>query len=113
MSSTCLPLVFYIGDPDMIISCLTRSTLSIWQRLNNARSLSRHWQIHLPGRLTCPSAMADDTSLYPNVVSKTNLRELYEEKPAETQTCIWLASYLVRVPNSYSGGSKCESPVLT
>ncbi len=26
-----------------------------------------------------------------------------EEKPAETQTSIWLASHLVRAPNSRSG----------
>jgi hypothetical protein len=33
------------------------------------------------------------------------------EKPAETQTSIRLASHLVRVPNSRSGGHEYESPM--
>jgi hypothetical protein len=32
------------------------------------------------------------------------------EKPAETQSSIWLASHLARVPNSRSGGHEFESP---
>ncbi len=33
------------------------------------------------------------------------------EKPAETQTSIWLASHLVRAPNSISEGHEFESPM--
>ncbi len=33
------------------MSCLTCSTLPVWLRLCNARSLARHWQTHLPARL--------------------------------------------------------------
>ncbi len=36
---------FYSGDPDVIVSCLTCRTLSVW--LCNACSLARHWQINL------------------------------------------------------------------
>ncbi len=73
-----------IGDLDVIISCLTSSTLSFWQT-------------HLP------DATADDTSLYPSDIPKAVLEGAiysYLEKLAETQTSIWLASHLVRAPNS-------------
>ncbi len=33
------------------------------------------------------------------------------EKPAETQTSIWLASHLVKAANSRSGGREFESPI--
>jgi hypothetical protein len=32
------------------------------------------------------------------------------EKPAETQTSIWLASHFIRAPNSLPEGHKLESP---
>ncbi len=34
--------VFYSGDPEVIISCLTCSTQSVWLCLHNSRSLARH-----------------------------------------------------------------------
>jgi hypothetical protein len=43
----------YSGDPDMIKSCLTCSTQSVW--LRNGRSLACYWQTHLT------NAMADNT----------------------------------------------------
>jgi hypothetical protein len=39
--------VFYIGDPDVIMSCLTCCTLSVWLWLRDARSLACQWQTHL------------------------------------------------------------------
>jgi hypothetical protein len=33
------------------------------------------------------------------------------EKPAKTQTSIWLASHLVRAPNSRTEGHESESPI--
>jgi hypothetical protein len=39
---------FFSGDPDVIMSCLTCSTVSVW--LRNSRSLACHWQTHLPIR---------------------------------------------------------------
>jgi hypothetical protein len=36
---------------------------------------------------------------------------LYRSLHAETQTSIWLASHLVRVPNSRSGGHEFKSPM--
>ncbi len=44
--------VFYIGEPDVIMSCLTFGKLSVLLRLHNACSCAHHWQTHLPGRLT-------------------------------------------------------------
>jgi hypothetical protein len=51
-----LPMGYtYIGYSDVIISRLTCSTLSLWLRLYNSRTLARHWETHLLGRLTCPT----------------------------------------------------------
>jgi hypothetical protein len=69
-------IVFYIGDPDGIMCCLTCSTPSVW-----CSSLARPQWTHLP------DATADDTSLLPSAVPKQYWRKLqYEFKPAETQT---------------------------
>ncbi len=78
---------FYSGDPDMIMSCLTCSTLSVCLSDSFAR---RHLFTH-----KCST----------NAVSKGAMLET----PAET---LGLASsHLVRVPNSRSGGHEFESPV--
>ncbi len=51
------------------------------------------WQTHLP------DTTADDTSLFPMQYQRSTGGSY-----AETQTNIWLASYLVIAPNSSSGG---------
>ncbi len=56
---------FYVGDPDLIMSCLTCSKLAMTvQRTQLGMSLvdSLAWQAHLP------DATADDTSLFPSSV---------------------------------------------
>jgi hypothetical protein len=64
--------VFYTGDPDLIMSCLTL-----------AHSLVRHWQTQLP------DAMADyNTQMRGTVGSYVRI-----EKPAETQTRIRHTEY--------------------
>jgi hypothetical protein len=112
---------FYNGDPDVMMSCLTCSTLSVW--LPNARRLSRHWQTHLPGRImaglhNAPSLARDwqahlsnATSIHPSAIPTRYWRELCREACRDTQTSIRLASHLVKAPNSRSGGHELEFPV--
>ncbi len=88
-----LGTVFYIGDPDVIMSCLTWSILYVWLRLRNASSWARHWQTQL-------SDVTTDDSLHPSAV-QTRTGGSYVEKPAETQTSIRLASHLVKGPHSF------------
>ncbi len=66
---------------------------------------SRAWQAYMP------DATADNTSLLnqAHVQYLGGTRGSTVEKPAETQTSIQLASHLVRVPNSWSGGHEFES----
>jgi hypothetical protein len=92
-----------VVNPNVIISCLACNTLSVW--LCNACSLARHWQTHFPGRLTCLMPLLYTQVQYHCVY----WRELCREASFEIN--IWLASDLVRVPNSRSGGQEFVSPV--
>ncbi len=101
---------FCSGDPDVI----TWSYQPIW--LQNT-----HSQIgqHVTSRLTCLTprqdcvtltvllgmSLADPSRLtWPCYFSTSKRRELCREACQDTQTSIRLASYLVREPNSRSGG---------
>ncbi len=68
---------------------------------------SHAWQTHLP------DATEYDTSLLnqAHVQYQSGSGGSTVEKPAETQTSIRLASHLVMVPNSRSGGHEFESPM--
>ncbi len=79
--------VFYIGDSDLIISCLTCSTLSVWLRLYNSRTLARHWETCLLGRLTCPTPR-EIILLYTQVQYQRGTGGSSAEKPAETLTSL-------------------------
>jgi hypothetical protein len=90
---------FYSGrpvDPNVIMSCLTWSTLSVWLQLGTSLAYSLAWQAYLP------DAMADDTSLYSSAVPTQYWRELYREACRVSDYSIRLASHLVKVPNSLS-----------
>ncbi len=92
---------FYSDDPNVIMSCLTCSTLSVWlpnaRCIHNDRSLEHH--------------LSNATSLHPNAVPTMYSRELCREACRDTQTSIRLASHLVRAPNSRSRGHELEFPV--
>jgi hypothetical protein len=79
--------VFNIGDPDVILSCLTSGC-----------GCAKRTAWHVTGRLTCVDTKADDTSLYPSVVPKRYQKELRS---------------LDTAPVSHSGGHEFESPVWT
>ncbi len=91
-----------VVNPDVIMSCLTCNTLSVW--LHNTCRLAHHWQAHRQTHLP------DAASLNPSAVPIRYWRELlYVERPCrDTETSISLASHLVRVPNSRFGGNKVE-----
>ncbi len=64
-------------------------------------------------RQTYLPATADSTSVLnqAHVQHLSGTRVSTVQKPAETQTSIWLASYLVRAANSRYGGHEFESPL--
>ncbi len=100
---------FYSGDPDMFRTCLNGAhslsgyvMLAVWHvtgrltcpadslarrhsRLHNGRSLTHHWQTHLP----------DATSLQPSAVRTWYWMELCREACWDNQTRIWIASHLL------------------
>jgi hypothetical protein len=66
------------------------------------------WQTHLPDATTYSTSLLNQAHVqYQNGTGGSTV-----EKPAETQTSIWLASHLVRGPYSRSGGREFESPML-
>ncbi len=112
--------VFYTGDPDVIISRLTRSILTVWMLLLFECS---HRQTHLPmqqtllpftedslascRRLTCPMQKTHLLQyphhylLYiftPSVVPKRYWRELCRKVYRDSDQLPAIASHLVRVP---------------
>jgi hypothetical protein len=100
---------FYIGDPDMILSCWhVAQCLFRWGCKTHIT-----WQI--TDRLTCPTLRQTIRTvlLYTQMQYQSGTGGHYAKKPAYTQNSIWLASHLVRVPNSLSGGREFESTALT
>jgi hypothetical protein len=95
-----------VVNPDVIMSCLTCNTLSVW--LCNAHSLAHHWQTHLSDAtaglcnacsLAChwQTHLPDAISLCPSAVPKEyHEGELCREACRDTQTNIRLDSHLVR-----------------
>jgi len=81
----------YSGGSNVIMSCLTCSTQSVW--LRNTRSVACQWQTRLP------NAIADNTFLLnqPYAQHQLGIGGSTVEKPAETQTSIMLANHLVRL----------------
>jgi hypothetical protein len=71
------------------------------------------WQI--TDRLTCSTLRQTIRTvlLYTQMQYQSGIGGHYVEKPADTQNNIWLASHLVRKPNSLSGWREFESPALT
>ncbi len=62
---------------------------------------------HITGRLTCPMPLLSIKLWVP----QRGTGGSYVDKPAETLRLASLASYLVRAPNSRSGGHEFKSPV--
>jgi hypothetical protein len=106
--------VLNIGDPDMIMSCLTCSTLSVWLGLHNACSLERHWQTYLPSKLPSLTPGRQYVSLYPNAIPKRGTGGSYVEKPMlRLDSLTKLPNHLAEGPNSDSEGLEFKSHELT
>ncbi len=90
----CWYTVFYIGDPDVIMLCLTCCTVCL-AALQFCTPLadSLAWQtLYTVFQQLAGTGLTGGTSA---------------EKPGETQLT-WLASYLVRAPYSFSGGPEIQ-----
>jgi hypothetical protein len=76
-------------------------------QLGTSLTDSLAWQTHLP------DATADESSQLnqAHVQCQRGTGGSTIKRPAETRTSIWLASHLVRAPNSRSGGHEFESPM--
>jgi hypothetical protein len=68
--------VFYVGDPNVIMACLTFSTLPVWLQQRNTQAAC-----HVSGSLICPCNTEANTSLFPSAVLKGGTGGSYVEKP--------------------------------